>query len=237
MEDVTTVNEKENKSLVVVDDEIKSGNNDIIQLIQKAPALTYDDSVNLQTLKSDCIKLEKKTEAYFKKLKQPAAATLQAIRDAEKVELKPLGDAKSIAATKLVKISDLLEKERLEREQAERELAEKAAAEAQKKAKEEALKAAENNNEEVFEEKNFEAEHITVEDHMPVSTPVQKVKGMKVTWYGEVTTLRLLIKEILENRVTIDAIQINPKWLRDIAGANKDQIKVPGIVIRSKKVI
>lgn len=222
---------------VVVDEEIQKANNDIVT---KVNDLIVNDQASCDMaldLKKVCIDLEKKTIAYFKKLKEPAQITLDAIRKAEKAELEPITATKRLAATKLTEYSNRLETERLAEEKRQREEAEKKQAAEVARLKEEALKAADSGEEAEFEEKLFQAEHSTVEDHMPVSTPSPKVKGIKVVWYAEVTDMRLLLKEILEKRVAIDAVEINSKWKRDIAGANTDQITIPGLTIKSKKVI
>ena len=154
--------------------------------------------------------------------------------------VSPLKHAMDNIRKEIIKFNQGEERKRLEKEAEQKRLAFIEAEKERKKLEDEALAAAEQGDNETFEEKIIEKEEVRREDHMPVSAPTPKMKGgssQRANWQTEVNDLMKLVKAVAAGDQPIEYLTANTKALSQIGKATKGAMKIPGVKFYDKGTV
>lgn len=179
--------------------------------------------------------LQKRLKDTHKQIKAPYLHAGRAVDNFFNPEIKKLDGVKNYLGQKVSVYRR--EQDRLERErQAEaRRLAEEEERKRQAEIEAEAMEAAEQGDEEAFEELAEEIEQPTVATVVPiVRNEMPKVKGATVrkSYVAEVTNLKTFLKAALNDNTLLAMVNIDVKAIATIAKASKGRIDYPGITVR-----
>jgi hypothetical protein len=58
----------------------------------------------------------------------------------------------------------------------------------------------------------------------------------RTIWDAEVTDLRALVKAVVEGGAPLACVTADEKYLRKRAGADRDQLQIPGVRVYSRRV-